>query len=128
MSRPHFEIPLDLPHAARVAHRIAHRLSWTDPGRPEHAEVARLVDELLRLLTPYEVSDENPAPDEAARVVGEVLAVGRALVDEIERLGKGEDRLGMCVRNLFECLEHGEEGAEISLRAGENPDSLQRPV
>ena len=28
----------------------------------------------------------------------------------------------------FECLELGEEGAEISLRAGEDPNSIQRPV
>jgi hypothetical protein len=28
---------------------------------------------------------------------------------------------------LFECLAHGEEGAIVSLRVGENPRSLQRP-
>ena len=37
------------------------------------------------------------------------------------------DRLGQLVRNYFECLELGAEGAEISLRAGEDPRSLQRP-
>ena len=50
------------------------------------------------------------------------------LVDEIERHALGEDRLGECIRNLFECLELGAEGAVLSLRAGENPDSLQRPT
>ena len=47
---------------------------------------------------------------------------------EIERLKLGSDRLGQHVRNLFECLELGEEGAQISLRAGENPNSVQRPL
>jgi hypothetical protein len=45
-----------------------------------------------------------------------------------ERDGIADDRLGQAVRNLFECLELGEEGAEISLRAGENPDSALRPT
>jgi hypothetical protein len=49
-------------------------------------------------------------------------------VDAIEALGVGEDRLGQNVRNLFECLGLGQEGAEISLRAGEDPRSLMRPV
>jgi hypothetical protein len=40
----------------------------------------------------------------------------------------GHDRLGQCVRNFFECLELGREGAAISLRAGENPRSMQRPM
>ena len=49
-------------------------------------------------------------------------------MDEIEKAGAGADRLGQQVRNLFECLELGEEGAAISLRAGENPRSLLRPT
>ena len=54
-------------------------------------------------------------------------ASGRKLVEEIERMGIGEDRLGQAVRNLFECLGFAEEGAAISLRAGEDPNSLMRP-
>ncbi len=49
-------------------------------------------------------------------------------MDELERAHLGSDLLGQLVRNYFECLELGEEGSEISLRAGENPKSLQRPV
>jgi hypothetical protein len=48
-------------------------------------------------------------------------------VDAIEEDGLQSDRLGQWVRNLFECLEKAEEGLEISLRAGEDPNSLQRP-
>jgi hypothetical protein len=54
--------------------------------------------------------------------------LGRQLVDAMEAARLGGDRLGQLVRNLFECLELGKEGAEISLRAGENPGSLQRPI
>jgi hypothetical protein len=56
-----------------------------------------------------------------------VADLARALVDQIERAGAGSDRLGQHVRNFFECLSLGEEGAAISLRAGEDPNSIQRP-
>ncbi|MFZ5495316.1 MAG: hypothetical protein ACOZE5_08265 [Verrucomicrobiota bacterium] len=39
----------------------------------------------------------------------------------------GHDRLGQGVRNYFECLELGREGAAIPLRAGKDPESMQRP-
>jgi len=48
-------------------------------------------------------------------------------VGEIEAAGYQGDRLGQSVRNLFECLGLAEEGAELSLRCGERPDSLLRP-
>ena len=36
------------------------------------------------------------------------------------------DKLGQCVRNLFECLGLPNEGRRVSLVCGENPDSLMR--
>lgn len=54
--------------------------------------------------------------------------MGRVLVSEIAAAGVGGDRIGQCVRNLFECLERGEEGARLSLLAGEDPCSLLRPA
>jgi hypothetical protein len=124
-----FHIPLDLPHAGTIALRIARQLSTRGPEFPEESQI--LVDavaDLVVVLQPYRVSGENPVEEEARRVTQEALRLGRLIVDEVERLHWGEDRLGQHVRNLFECLEHGEEGARISLRAGESPDSLQRPV
>jgi hypothetical protein len=85
------------------------------------------VEELREQLGPYE-GGRDPNDADAARAAAEVAAVGRRIVHEIERLGLGGDRLGQAVRNLFECLGLGEEGSEISLRAGENPDSLTRPI
>ncbi len=126
---PHFDIPLNLPHAGTVAGRIAANLGQRlDPKSAGHRRVNELVGALGALLSPYRESGENPGREESERVRGSAAELGRALVDEIERQGLGSDRLGQCVRNLFECLEFGREGAEISLRAGEDPKSLQRPT
>jgi hypothetical protein len=57
----------------------------------------------------------------------EAAQLGRRLVECIEADEVGSDRVGQCVRNLFECLALGQEGAALSLRAGEDPNSLQRP-
>ena len=125
----HFDIPLDLPHAGRLADRI---LSLLERQMDETGVVAPAVldaaDRLSNLLFRYSDDDDNPVPDEAARVRDEAAVIGRELVNAAEAAGVHSDRFGQYVRNLFECLEMGEEGAEIALRAGENPDSLQRPV
>lgn len=122
---PHFKIPLNLPHAGRIAERI---LSLLDREGLPGPETGRIAEKLSALLEPYLESDENPRPDVADKVRHEAADLGRRLVDHIERDQLGHDRLGQCVRNLFECLELGPEGTLISLRAGENPKSFQRPV
>ncbi len=116
---PHFDIPLNLPHASRVSLRLVHFTS--DPAAKTTARA------IVELLAPYNDGD-NPATAEADRIVTEAAKLGRKLVDEIEASTCGHDRLGQAVRNLFECLELGKEGAEISLRAGENPNSALRPI
>ncbi|HSP06184.1 MAG TPA: hypothetical protein VLR94_03360 [Acidobacteriota bacterium] len=125
----YFRIPLDLPHAATISERIAtlvHRA--LDETTAEADSITELTNDLFDLLWPYRASGENPPEPEASETREEAARLGRAIVQEIERLQIGGDRLGQCIRNLFECLELGEEGAEISLRAGENPNSLQRPL
>ncbi len=127
---PHFNIPLNLPHAGTIAARIVSVIE--SRAFAVNIEYLRLSDTAVRLaeiLLPYRLSDEDAETDEEAQTVrAEAARVGRELVDEIVRRGLGEDRLGQCIRNLFECLEMGEEGALLSLRAGENPRSLQRPT
>jgi hypothetical protein len=121
---PHFHVPLNLPHAGRVARRILtllHRDGRTGTSAGDTA--AALVD----LLDPCYESDENPPPAEAAPLRDAAAGLGRRLVEQIELDALGHDRLGQCVRNLFECLELGREGAVLSLRAGEDPRSMQRP-
>lgn len=125
-----FKIPLDLPHAGTIAERIVAQISRSleDDEGDQTRTICELTGELFDLLWPHRMNGENPPEAEGLAVRDEAARLGRALVDEIESLQIGNDRLGQCIRNLFECLELGEEGAEISLRAGENPNSLQRPV
>ena len=131
MSVPYFDVPLNLPHAARLTHRMAYHLERCC----EHHDIPALyrrtlfdhAEHLIRLLEPYVECEDNPEAEESARVVDEAAGRARQLVDGIEQAGVGDDRLGQVLRNFFECLELGEEGARLSLRAGENPHSLLRP-
>ena len=120
-------IPLNLPHAGTIAARIEYhvRRRMKVLG-PEQRGLLKIVDQLLEKLGPIRAQDENPREQEARRVADEAAAVARQIVDGIEAQKLGDDRLGQAIRNLFECLELGEEGAQLSLRAGENPDSALR--
>ncbi|HEX7900872.1 MAG TPA: hypothetical protein VF950_24150 [Planctomycetota bacterium] len=115
---PFFRVPLNLPHAATISARIRyHRQGAADESTRK----------LVHLLDPYREREDNPPPEEAKRVADEAAALARQIVDEIEAAKVGHDRLGQAIRNFFECLTLGEEGAAISLRAGENPKSSLRP-
>ncbi len=83
-------------------------------------------ERLDSMLFKYVEEDENPGEAEGVEMRDKAAAVARQLVDELEAAGIAGDRLGQYIRNLFECLELGEEGAAISLTAGENPESLMR--
>jgi hypothetical protein len=125
----HFQLPLDLPHAGRLADRILMLIDrHAEETGNEAADVRRVAGRLTRLLGEFVGDDDNPPEPQASRVRAEAAGLVRELVTGIEAGGVGSDRLGQFVRNLFECLELGEEGMQLSLRAGENPDSLQRPV
>lgn len=118
----------NIPHAATISRRIEARLSALAKGtdadtEPLFAEVARLVER----LDPYGLTEVEPDHAEASTVAREAAEISRRMVDEIERAGLADDRLGQAVRNLFECLGLAKEGLSISLRAGENPASLMRP-
>jgi len=125
----HFDIPLDLPHAGRLADRIVNLLErHCEESGIEADEAIDTAERMSNLLFRYSSNDENPGGEEAASVRDEAAILGRQLVDQLEVAGAQSDRLGQYVRNYFECLELGAEGAQISLRAGENPNSLQRPL
>jgi hypothetical protein len=125
----HFDIPLDIPHAGRMADRILNLLERHTADNAIEAEaVLETAEAMSNLLFRYSANDENPEGEEGQRVREEAGKLGRQLVDELERANIAGDRLGQFIRNYFECLELGEEGARISLRAGENPNSLQRPM
>jgi hypothetical protein len=120
-----FHLPLNLPHAAKVSTRLVFFMErWCSSGilRPTaesaHARVWELGLRICGCLAPCL---------EAQDIARRVSDLGRALVQEGEFIGLGDDRFGQAVRNLFECLSRGQEGAALSLRAGENPDSPLRP-
>jgi hypothetical protein len=124
---PHFNIPLDLPHAGRIADRILILLQkHTEELGVEAPELIESAEKVWNLLFKLTGEEDNPA--NALPLRDEAATLGRHLVDEIDRSNVKSDRIGQLVRNYFECLELGAEGAELSLRAGENPNSLQRPI
>lgn len=119
----HFDIPLDLPHAGTVAQRILRHI-----GR--HAEAGAALERaraLTDLLEPYRAGEQEALPEDAETVAAAAAQIARELVDHVETLSLRDDKLGQLVRNVFECLELGAEGARISLRAGEDPASPMRP-
>ena len=125
----HYDIPLDLPHAGRLASRIVRLLErHCEEHGLDAPEVLDLAERLDAMLSKYVQEDENPREAEGREAREKAAELGRQLVTALEAANIQGDRLGQYVRNLFECLELGKEGAEISLRAGEHPDSLQRPV
>jgi hypothetical protein len=126
--RPFFHVALNLPHAGRVARRIPPLLPASGTVGSDAEQAGITAWQLIELLDPCLDAGENPTGAASLRLQQQAADLGRKLVNHIERGGFGHDRLGQCVRNLFECLELGAEGAEISLRAGENPDSFQRPA
>ncbi len=116
---------INLPHAHTIVSRLVRWFEgMADPAALEGTQVPELLAELDRCLRPF---TEDPPEAEAVAAAEQTARVARQLVDEIERGGYGGDRLGQCVRNLFECLGLAEEGAELSLRCGERPDSPLRP-
>ena len=122
----HFDIPLDIPHAGRIADRLLALIGrYSEELNVEAPEVMETAEKMWSLLFRFTGEDDNPR--EALRIRDEAAILGRQLVDQMETAHIAGDRLGQLVRNYFECLELGAEGAEISLRAGENPRSLQRP-
>ena len=125
---PAFRIPLNLSHACKVAVRIQTLIAQYQKARDlAFPRSVLAVGELIEVLFPFHMDDTVPRA-EALAVRDNAAVLARKLVDALVSEGLTGDRMGQCIRNLFECLELGEEGFHISLRAGENPDSLQRPV
>jgi hypothetical protein len=125
----HFQIPLNLPHAGTIVRRIDAILGPEPTYKKPDAHALRdAMAGLREILEPYRLSGENSSEREAKPVVEKASQLARVLAKELVRLKLTGDRIGQCVRNLFECLELGEEGAQVSLDCGENPKSAARPI
>jgi hypothetical protein len=120
-------VRINLPHARTIVDRIGRTLEALGGFGQEANGGAQSLGaawaDLERNLRPF---DADPVAEEALRAADEAAARGRVLVDTISATHCLSDRLGQHVRNLFECLGLPEEGAELSLRCGERPDSPLR--
>jgi hypothetical protein len=120
-------VRINLPHALTIVQRIGRTLdalgAFSHDANGGAQPLSDALAELGGVLRPF---DTDPVAEEAIRAADEAAARGRALVEAIAKTRCQSDRLGQHVRNLFECLGLPEEGAELSLRCGERPDSPLR--
>lgn len=129
MGKGYFDIPMNLPHAGTIASRLVYHIERLEQSqKKEFPEALQTAEALEELLANYRFAGENPPEDEGNHIASAAMDLARRFVDAVETYKCGDDRLGQAVRNLFECLGQGREGAMQSLRAGENPDSVLRPT
>jgi hypothetical protein len=116
---------INLPHARTVAERLERQLEMLRVLDGEgSAALNAAVTELRHVLEPWV---EDPELDKAIAAADPVVERARSLVNAVAENDRARgDRLGQCVRNLFECLGLPHEGRRVSLVCGENPDSLMR--
>ena len=123
----HRYVRINLPHARTVTQRIGRSLealgAFTEGGNGGAPGLRTAYSELEDAVRPF---DEDPGADDAIRAADDVALRARSLVGAILDTAARSDRLGQHVRNLFECLGLAAEGAELSLRCGERPDSPMR--
>ena len=116
---------INLPHARTIAERIERQLEILRVLDGEGSK--RLNAVVVAMRNKLEPWVEDADPEKAAESADPIVALARELVQLIvddERARS--DRLGQCVRNLFECLGLPNEGRRVSLACGESPDSLMR--
>lgn len=120
-------VHINLPHARTVLARIGRSLealgAFGEGSNGGAFSLHAAFEGLEQLLKDYE---EDPPFEEAVQAADAAAEQGRSLVTAILETPFRSDRLGQHVRNLFECLGLAEEGAELSLRCGERPDSPLR--
>jgi hypothetical protein len=116
---------INLPHARTVAERVERQLEILRVLDGEGSSgLNRAVVEVRNSLEPWL---EDAPPETAAASADPIVGLARELVKAIvdNERARG-DRLGQCIRNLFECLGLPNEGRRVSLMCGESPDSLMR--
>ena len=120
-------VNINLPHARTIVQRIGRSLealgAFGEAGNGGAQGLREAWERLDKEVGPFE---DDPAQDEALQAADAVAERARTLVAAILETPARSDRLGQHVRNLFECLGLAEEGASLSLRCGERPDSPMR--
>lgn len=119
-------VHINLPHSRTVIARIGRMLDFLGafhPDAPGGSALHAAFQGIERAAEPY---DEDPALAPAVEAADALAERARTLLAALLETPLRSDRLGQHIRNLFECLGLPEEGAELSLRCGEKPDSLMR--
>ncbi|HEX6738596.1 MAG TPA: hypothetical protein VF310_10005 [Vicinamibacteria bacterium] len=128
-------VHLNLPHARTLIQRIGRSLEAlgafgesrgvisASSGLGGAAGLHQAYEELEREARPF---DDDPPFEQALAAADAIAVKGRALVAAIVVTPARGDRLGQSVRNLFECLGLADEGAQLSVKCGERPDSPLR--
>ena len=120
-------VNINLPHARTIVQRIGRSLEALGAfGEASNGGAQGLREAFERLEQAVEPFEEDPAQDAALKSADAVADLARALVGAIVKTPTRGDRLGQHVRNLFEVLGLADEGASLSLRCGERPDSPMR--
>jgi len=120
-------VRINLPHSRTVVQRIGRSLEALGAfAEGQNGGAAPLHAALGELEAAVREFDEDPPAEEAIRAADAAAAKARVLVTRLLETSCRGDRLGQHVRNLFECLGLPEEGAELSLKCGERPDSPMR--
>jgi hypothetical protein len=120
-------VNINLPHARTIVQRIGRSLEALGAfGVASNGGAQGVHEAFDRLEQAVEPFEDDPAQDAALLAADEVAERARALVAAVLDTPARGDRLGQHVRNLFEVLGLAEEGATLSLRCGERPDSPMR--
>jgi hypothetical protein len=120
-------VNINLPHARTIVQRIGRSLEALGAfGENRNGGAQVLREAFERLEQEVEPFEEDPAQDAAIKAADAIAERARTLVGAIVDSPTRGDRLGQHVRNLFEVLGLAEEGATLSLRCGERPDSPMR--
>ena len=120
-------VNINLPHARTIVQRIGRSLEALGAfGEGSNGGAQGLREAFERLEGEVDPFEDDPAQDAAIQAADAVAERARTLVTAILETPARGDRLGQHVRNLFECLGLAEEGASLSLRCGERPDSPMR--
>lgn len=120
-------VRINLPHARTIVGRIGRTLEALGAFGEAADGGAIALHGAFDALEPFlRRFQEDPPAEEALAAADAAAGRARALVAAILGTSARSDRLGQHVRNLFECLGLAEEGAALSLRCGERPDSPLR--
>lgn len=116
---------INLPHARTIADRIERQLELLRvlDGDGSQTLNAAIIAVRHRLEPWLEDGHPETAAKDADPIVDLSRELVRAIVDD-ERARS--DRLGQCIRNLFECLGLPNEGRRVSLMCGEDSNSPMR--